>query len=225
MNDVTASQDTVYAVAASADFAQGGACFVARTSGLYCSFDSGVSWRSAYATLRPHANLVTSAVALSPDYPRDRTLFAGGSGGVLRSYDAGQSWHISTLPAPSCMVSCLVFSPGYALDGVVFAGTVADGVYRSADRGQNWARWNFGLFDLHVLALTLSVDFTTDETLYVGTETGVYLSRNGGRSWRVTAFPDDLAPILSLGAAYKGMLFAGTESNGLWRSVDRSSPG
>lgn len=221
MDDITASQDTVYAVAASADFAQGGACFVARTSGLYRSFDGGISWQFAYAELQLQADLVTSAVALSPDFPRDRTVFAGGSGGVLRSYDAGQSWHVSLLPSPPCVVSCLVFSPNYTLDGIVFAGALADGVYRSADRGQSWARWNFGLFDLRVLALTISTDFATDEALYAGTESGIYLSQNGGRSWRAVAFHDDLAPVLSLGFVHSHMLLAGTESHGLWRSADQ----
>ena len=68
-------------------------------------------------------------------------------------------------------------------------------MYRSADRGQNWARWNFGLFDLRVLALAVSPDFSHDETVFAGTETGIYVSKSGGRSWRPLPFPDEAAPV------------------------------
>ncbi len=171
------------------------------------------------------SDLVTSAVAVSPDFVRDRTVFAGCSGGIVCSYDAGQTWHVITLPTPPSIVSCLAFSPSYADDGVAFLGTMEDGVYRSADRGQNWARWNFGLFDLRVLALAVSPDFSHDETVFAGTETGIYISKSGGRSWRPLLLPDEAAPVMCLavspGFAQDGILWAGTDSAGLWASADR----
>ena len=146
--DETAIEDTVFALAASPDFAADRTVYAARATGLYRSTDGGASWQPAYGSLSLQSDLVTSAVAVSPDFVRDRTVFAGCSGGIVCSYDAGQTWHVITLPTPPSIVSCLAFSPTYADDGIAFLGTMEDGVYRSADRGQNWARWNFGLFDL-----------------------------------------------------------------------------
>ena len=223
--DEIALEDTVFALAASPDYAADRTVYAARATGLYRSTDCGASWQPAYGSLSLQSDLVTSAVAVSPDFVRDRTVFAGGSGGVVCSYDAGQTWHVITLPTPPSIISCLAFSPTYADDGIAFLGTLEDGVYRSADRGQNWARWNFGLFDLRVLALAVSPDFSHDETVFAGTDTGIYISKSGGRSWRPLSFPDEAALVMCLavspGFAQDGILWAGTEVAGLWVSEDR----
>ena len=212
-------------LAASPDFAADRTVYAARATGLYRSIDGGASWQPAYDSLSLQSDLVTSTVAVSPDFVRDRTVFAGCSGGIVCSYDAGQTWHVITLPTPPSIVSGLAFSPNYAGDGIAFLGTMEDGVYRSADCGQNWARWNFGLFDLRVLALAVSPDFAHDETVFAGTETGIYISKSGGRSWRPLLLPDEAAPVMCLavspGFAQDGILWAGTDSAGLWLSADR----
>lgn len=221
----TTTQDIVYALAASPDFGRDGICFAARASGLYRSTDGGKSWQPAYASLKLEAELATPAVALSPAFAEDRRVFAGVAGGVLRSTDGGETWQISMLPSPPPVVSTLALSPDYGRDGIVFAGTLEDGVFYSKDRGQSWAAWNFGLLDLNVLALAVSPNFTRDETLFVGTDSGIYRSTNGGRAWREVEFAMEYAPVLSLalspGYAVDGILFAGTEEHGLFKSDDR----
>ena len=92
--------------------------------------------------------------------------------------------------------------------------------FRQAIVLSRWQPWNFGLFDLHVLCLAISPHWRDDETVFAGTETGLYRSSNGGRAWRVTDFPTDLAPILCMAyssseAASDTKIFAGTEGNGL----------
>jgi photosystem II stability/assembly factor-like uncharacterized protein len=225
LSELLEEQDAVYAVAVAPDFAASGLCFAARTSGLYRSRDGGASWESAYATLNPQAELVTSAVAVSPHFAHDQLVLAGGSGGILRSDDGGESWRAILLPTPAPLVTCLAFSPHFAADRTAFAATMQDGVYRSVDAGATWVRWNFGLFDLRVLALAVAADYPTSETLFAGTETGLYISRNGGRSWQPTAFGEELVPVLSLALAPDsgrgGRVWAGTESAGLWLSADR----
>jgi photosystem II stability/assembly factor-like uncharacterized protein len=93
------------------------------------------------------------------------------------------------------------------------------------DRGATWEVWNFGLFDLSILSIVVSPGFASDRTVYVGTESGVFTSKNGGRAWRETNFPAECAPVLCLAAspalAEEGTLFAGTEAAGLLRSEDR----
>ncbi len=98
-------------------------------------------------------------------------------------------------------------------------------MFRSADRGRHWSAWNFGLLDLNTIALAISPDFANDETLFVGTDSGIFRSTNGGRAWREVNFPTEFAPVLSLALspnyAHDGVLFAGTETSGLFFSDDR----
>ncbi len=204
--------ETVYDLAGS----QGDVCFAACSSGLYRSIDGGCSWK----LLRVSDEQVTTAVAVSPGFDRDRSVFAAVKGGILRSSDGGDTWFTTGFPAPPPVFSSLVVSPDFERDGVLLAGTLEDGVFSSSDRAVRWQPWNFGLFDLHVLCLAISPHWRDDETVFAGTETGLYRSSNGGRAWRVTDFPTDLAPILCLAyssseAAGDTKIFAGTEGNGL----------
>ena len=227
----TQVQDLVYSLAASPVFAQDSVCFAARQSGLYRSDDAGASWTPVYDSLNLETDLATMAVVISPNFESDHCVFAGVAGGIMRSVDSGQTWNGVLLPEPPPIVSALAVSPDFYRDSILLAGTLEDGVFRSADRGGRWARWNFGLLDLQVFCMTLSPDFGRDETVFVGTESGIFRSTNGGRAWREVDFPPELAPVLSLAISPDytnegedggtGVLFAGTESSGLYRSEDR----
>jgi photosystem II stability/assembly factor-like uncharacterized protein len=103
-----------------------------------------------------------------------------------------------------------------------------DGVMRSADRGANWVSWNFGLLDLVVMSLVVSPQFSDDETLFAGTESGLFYSSNGGRAWREAEIPSGYDPVMSLAlspqfgsSTDKGnLILAGCETQGLFRSDD-----
>lgn len=225
MTEETQLQDITYALASSPNFSKDGICFAARGSGLYRSEDGGRTWQPSYGTLNLEAPLPTMAIAISPDFASDRTVFAGVPGGILRSFDGGHTWDVVQFPSPPPVISALVVSPNYARDGILLAGTVEDGVFSTSNRGGHWVAWNFGLLDLNTICMTVSPDFTRDETLFVGVDSGIFRSTNGGRAWREVDFSPDLAPVLSLALspAYPGdgILFAGTESQGLYRSEDR----
>jgi photosystem II stability/assembly factor-like uncharacterized protein len=217
--------DPVYALAASENFLTDGVCFAARPSGLYRSADGGQSWAQAYALSEMSGPLPTFALVLSPAFPQDATIMAGVAGGILRSGDRGEHWQITRTPAPPPVVTALAVSPDFPNDGVALAGTMEDGVLCSSDRGWNWVTWNFGLLDLHIQCLAMSSEFARDETVFAGTEIGIFRSTNGGRAWREVDFPMDHAPVLSLAFSPRftsdGVLYAGTEAHGLWRSADR----
>ena len=217
----TRTDDSPYALAASPDFARDGLCFAACRSGLYRSRDGGASWGRLRASSEP----VTTAVAVSPAFREDRSVFAAVKGGVLRSSDGGDNWFTAGFPAPPPLFSSLILSPAFERDGFLLAATLEDGVFSSADRGLRWQPWNFGLFDLAALCLALSPAWTVDETVYVGTETGLYRSANGGRAWRPTGFPAERAPALSVACfdderAGTTPLLVGTEAHGLLASCD-----
>jgi photosystem II stability/assembly factor-like uncharacterized protein len=88
------------------------------------------------------------------------------------------------------------------------------------------------------LCMAISPGYADDETLFVGTESGIFRSTNGGRAWREVDFSPDLAPVLSLAIspnyAQDGILLAGTEAHGLfhshdgggtWESLSTAAPG
>lgn len=222
-SQVAANQDYVYAIAVSPTFQQDGVCFAARQTGLYRSDDGGESWQYAFASLNLAEPLATTSVLLSPEFATDQTVFAGAPGGVLRSINGGETWQVALLGTPPPAVSALVISPNYLHDGVLLAATLEDGIYRSADRGKTWSAWNFGLLDMRVMCLGISPDFATDETVFAGTESGLFRSTNGGRAWREVALPIGFEPVLSLAVVNDGEnLFIGTEQ-GLYTSSDQGN--
>ncbi len=209
------SEEYLYALSASPDFLNDGVLFAAKSSGLYRSTDHGHSWLPAYESLGLENSLPTTAVAISANYADDQTVFAAVEGNVLRSTDGGDAWAYTELAEPAPLVSVLGISPKFTEDGLLLAGTLDDGIIRSTNRSATWQRWNFGLLDPHINALS----FTLDGVILAGVESGIFRSTNGGRAWREVDFPMDSAPVISLGTT-GDLIFAGTEENGLHISED-----
>ena len=195
----------------------------ARSDGLFLS-ENGTTWQNLFDALGAREPIPTVAVALPPEFKRDGRIFAGLAGGLLRTLDGGRSWENIQLPPPPPVVSSICFSPDYVRDGVIFAATLEDGVLFSSDRGSRWVVWNFGLLDLNVYCLAISPNFAEDETLFVGTQSGVFRSTNGGRAWREVELPIGFESVLSLAISLNfqqdGILYAGTEGRGMLYSED-----
>lgn len=136
----------------------------------------------------------------------DQVFIAAASGGIWKSSDAGRTFE-------SVWPDNWVQSMGaiaMTSDGVLFAGTGepqpgggsitfgGDGVYRSFDRGKTWQR--VGLENSHAIA-RFAIDPSNEDRIFVaaagnlfvpGGERGVYLSEDGGDTWRqVLAPPND----------------------------------
>jgi photosystem II stability/assembly factor-like uncharacterized protein len=152
-------------------------------------------------------------------------LIAGTHTGIYFSDNRGDTWHAAQMPPSTSMVLSLCFSPDYEADGLILAGTLEDGIFKSTSRGKSWVSQSFGLLDPTVYALAASSQFSQDGTAFAGTGTTVYFTYNGGRAWRQLPFPEEAAPVLSLaflsGDEEQGLLLAGTETHGLYQSLDR----
>lgn len=186
--------------------------YAAKGSGLYRSDDNGQSWECMTDDAQTGGSVVTSVEVI------DDTLLAGLNGAVLQSTNDGESWKVMALASPPPIVSAIVASPNYREDQTIYAGTAEDGVFVTNDDGQTWTPWNLGLIDLDIYCLALSPNYATDSTIYAGTETGIFCSRNAGKSWHEVPFPMDYAPVLSLCLTGSGQMFAGTDGNGLFIS-------
>jgi photosystem II stability/assembly factor-like uncharacterized protein len=224
MSNTSSELAIVYGIAVATGDGDAPVLFAAATAGLRRSEDGGATWRDAWSTLTLTEPLAATSVAVSPGWVHDRTVFCAAPGGVFRSTDGGHEWELAHLPRPTPFVSQLLLSPDYVNDGIVWAGTVEDGVYRSGDRGVTWQAWNIGLLDPNILCMAASPAFPADRTLFVGTDSGIFRSTNTGRFWHETPFDMDDAPVLCLGVSPRFAddctLLAGTETRGLWRSED-----
>lgn len=220
-NDTGPAEAIVLALAASPAFDDDGICFAACQSGLYRSADGGRNWQHALQVSAGTDEPPATAVALSPRFHVDGIAFAAVPGAILRSDDGGTRWNVSTLTTPPPIVSSLVVSPGFSDDGTVIAGTLEDGVFRSEDHGQHWMPSSLGMLDPEVLSLVASTAFYEDGICFAGTSSGVFRSVNGGRSWRECGEIQGMPSVNSLAYTADGVLFAGTEEIGLWRSQDQ----
>jgi photosystem II stability/assembly factor-like uncharacterized protein len=207
-------EDLIYQFAAApAGRKKSGPIFAARVSGLYVSEDEGATWALAYESLNLPESLATLAVIALPD----GVVVAGFNGGLLRSTDGGKQWENTPFAEPQPAIVALA----YAEDGSVFAGTLEDGVLYSTNFGEDWQTGNIGLIDSNVLCLGVSPNFKNDSTVWAGTQSGLFCSRNGGRAWREVELPMGYEAVISLAHVDDGTLFVGTETQGLWRSTDK----
>jgi photosystem II stability/assembly factor-like uncharacterized protein len=165
------------------------------------------------------------AISIAPDFEEDPCIVAGNLSGLYLSRDAGKSWKKGRIPRTTATIQAIAFSPNYAQDGFIFAGTREDGILYSDDRGQTWKTRSFGFLDPSVSTIAISPAFTKDETAYAGTDSGLYYTYTGGLAWRELPFPTEAGAVLCLGISpgfsQDGIVFAGTEEGGLYRSRNR----
>jgi photosystem II stability/assembly factor-like uncharacterized protein len=92
-------------------------------------------------------------------------------------------------------------------------------VFYSTDRGDTWYAGNYSLLDRRVLTATISPSFAEDRNALIGTETGAFISTNGGRSWQVADLP--YVAVTSVAFSARGILYAGTDGDGMYTSADK----
>ncbi|MBI1736724.1 MAG: hypothetical protein HYR51_16280, partial [Candidatus Rokubacteria bacterium] len=167
-----------------------------------------------------------SAIAVAPS-DRNR-VFAGMSDGCINRTGVGTTatattaWAVSTPRAG--YVSSIAVHP--TSDSVVYATYATFGgahVWRSGDRGVTWTSIDgsgaTGIPDVPVHAIV--IDPANTARLYIGTDVGVFVSRDGGATWAVenTGFANVITESLASGGlGTTPHLFAFTHGRGAWRT-------
>lgn len=160
--------------------------FGAFQSGLYISLDCGITWEKALSSYGNLANVPCTKVAF---FEGDRPIVqAALIGAIVKTYDLGKHWDICPLSEPFPFTTDLIFKHDYLISGQAYMSSLEDGVYITSDFGQTWVAWNIGLIDNQVFCLAL------DEmsTLYSGTSSGLFISKNNGRCWEEIYLPDPI---------------------------------
>jgi hypothetical protein len=159
----------------------------------------------------------------------DRVLVGGLPHGVAYSLSkTGDDWQAGWIDNVDAAVLTFAPDPLVEESGVILAGTDGSGILRTVNRGQHWFRRNYGLETFTVLAITWAP--VTPATrwprwsyVFAGTEEGIYHSPNGGRGWKRSECDEAVYQVLAVSPRFHddGIVMAGTEGSGLYRSSDR----
>ncbi len=172
------------------------------------SEDAGVSWNETGSDL---PGLDLHAFAVSPNHEGRLYAYALGRG-LYISNDGGRSWELLSVDIPLGTTS-LAELP----DDTLLLAAADSGILRSEDSGKTWSLSREGI-DIGVI-FTLRAD-PTGQRVYAGTDRGVFVSTDGGRSWTGTALDDIWATGIGVDPADPLKLYVINSLGYLYRSDD-----
>ena len=205
-----------------------------RGRGIFAS-DDGKTWRhllapitavSGFAFEGDHVLAATRVGLLSSETSQDEWRLSGipssrintlhrsdgrilaglNLGGVHYSDDRGVSW------TPSTLNNEAILRLAEDQKGNLFAGTLDGGLWESVDNGETWQQ----IWKTVRSVTSVSTDSVGD--ILAGTDSGVYRLAVSDTTWRLITQPG--IAIRSILATSTGVLLAGSEREGLWRSTD-----
>lgn len=130
-------------------------------------------------------------VALSESPVTPGLIYAGTDDGLIQVTDNdGQNWtRYNTFPGVPANTYVNDIKPSLHNDQVVYAafnnhknGDFKPYVYRSSDRGKTWTNIGAGL-PKRGSVYSIAEDHENPDLLFVGTEFGIYFTRDGGQHW------------------------------------------
>lgn len=107
--------------------------------------------------------------------------------GVLKSFDKGFTWQEANGGLTTKDVRCIALDPNHP--ATILVGTSSAGVFRSENGGNTWESINRGLMEIaegqwpECRAITIRHEDPSRALL--GTDQGLYLSKNGGKKWEL----------------------------------------
>lgn len=148
-------------------------------------------------------------------------LWAGSDCGLVHlTRDGGKTWNnVTPGDMKEGLVNCIEISPhdpatAYLAYTRYKFNDFEPHVYVSNDYGKTWVQKNRGLGpEAHVR--TVREDPSRKDLLYAGTETGLYISFNGGNDWKKFQLNLPVVPITDL-KIHQGDLLASTAGRAFW---------
>lgn len=173
-----------------------------------------------HAVPQPMASLYCAATVAG-------TLLVGGAPFGTARLTASGEWQGGWMDHTRAPVVAIAPAPGADQNGLLLAATAGDGILRSTDGGRAWTLCNYGLRDFTILCVAWApappVGRWPARTIaFCGSERALYRSPAAGLGWsHVAEYASAVQTIaVSPGFHDDGIVLAGTEEDGLWRSDD-----
>jgi photosystem II stability/assembly factor-like uncharacterized protein len=160
--------------------------------------------------------------------PHEKGVIYTGSddGYVYVTRDNGAHWqNITPAGLQECLINAIEVSPfdkatAYIATTRYKFNDYTPGLYKTTDYGKTWTRINNGIPD-GAFTRVVREDDKRKDLLFAGTETGIYISWNGGKNWEPFQLNMPVTPITDL-RIYQGNLIASTSGRSFWILDDLS---
>ncbi len=177
---------------------------------------SGLYHRDANGSYQHYGLNFPFILNLAVDPRNPQVLYLASLNGALTSVDGGKTWRIGT--SWDMTEAKDIFVDPTAPDNVYLA--LPDGIAVSPDRGATWPRRENGLPERGKYTQVVKVDRTKAGRVLAGCESGIYLTENGAKSWRLIFPTKTTITDLRQSPDDPQVWLASTQSNGVIRSLD-----
>jgi len=154
--------------------------------------------------------------------PHEKGVIWTGSddGLVYLTKDGGAHWqNVTPAGLPECLINAIEISPhdkatAYIATTRYKFNDYTPGLYKTTDYGKTWFKINNGI-PVGAFTRVVREDDKRKDLLFAGTETGVYISWNGGKDWTAFQLNLPVTPITDL-RIHKDDLIASTSGRSFW---------
>ncbi|HEV9038447.1 MAG TPA: hypothetical protein VGQ51_17545 [Puia sp.] len=155
-------------------------------------------------------------------------IWTGSDDGVVSlTRDGGKTWsNVTPAGLAECLVNCIEVSPfdkatAYIATTRYKFNDLAPGLYKTSDYGRTWKKIDNGI-PMGAYTRAIREDDVRPGLLYAGTETGLYMSTDGGAHWQQLQLNLPVTPITDL-KIHQGNMIAATMGRGFWILDDLSA--
>jgi len=189
---------------------------------LFSSSDEGISWPKTSSTdltfgwNQKFGFDVVSTIAVDPKNS-DVIITGSAQGRVMISTNGGRDWKDVTAGLPRRFITSLTIDSRSDAIYATVSGYGSGHLFRTLDRGSTWTNLSTTLPNTPVNALLL--DPLDANTLYAGTDVGVFRSLDNGQNWNV--FNAGMPPVTVTGfsAQQSGVVQMATYGRGIYQLV------
>ena len=165
-------------------------------------------------------NYATIAYVMESPYEKGVIWTGSDDGLVYLTRDNGKTWtNVTPAGLSERLINCIEVSPhdkatAYIATTRYKFNDFAPALYKTTDYGKTWTAISEGI-PYGAYTRCIREDDVQKDLLYAGTETGFYVSHNGGRTWAQQQLNLPVTPITDL-KIHQGNLIASTMGRGFW---------